>query len=186
PLKPEILKARLVEIEDRLFEELKREGAKRDEILFHRSFEMRYRRQLNEIEVVVPVKEYDEKDIMGIMDLFEKRYEEVYGEGSAYREAGIEIISFRVDAVIVTPKPKLKEYKLKNALPPKRSLKGYRDVYFTNEKRLLKTKIYESNALEPGNVIEGPAIIEAPITTIVLPTYTSAKVDRYFNVEINL
>ncbi len=48
----------------------------------------------------------------------------------------------------------------------------------------LKTKIYAYDQLRPGNVIEGPSVIETRITTIVIPPEKVAKVDRYLNVEI--
>ena len=40
--------------------------------------------------------------------------------------------------------------------------------------------------MNPGNVIEGPAIIEETTTTIVIPPKCSARVDHFRNVIIDI
>jgi len=107
PVKPAVFNARMAEIEKELARIMAREGFTRSQVRFRRTFYMRYRRQLNELDVEVPVKTYGPADIQRIMAMFERKYEDVYGEGSAYREAGIEVISFQVDAIGRTPKPVL-------------------------------------------------------------------------------
>jgi N-methylhydantoinase A len=57
--------------------------------------------------------------------------------------------------------------------------KGTRDVYWG--KGFVKTKIYERDLLKCGNRIEGPAIIESPDTTYVVPPNWSYTVDKYLN-----
>jgi len=186
PVDPNILNNRMKEIEEVLFEIMGREGIAREKVQFRRSFYMRYRRQLNELEIHVPFKDYKEQDILDIMDSFEKRYEEVYGEGSAYRQAGIEVISISVDAMGVTSKPKLKTYPA-GGEDPATAFKNHREVFFPGKfHQFMDTRIYDYMKLNPGNVIEGPAIIETPITTIVVPPEKSGKMDKYRNIEITL
>lgn len=186
PVDPKVLNNRLEEIETYLFKIMGREGFERNEVEFRRIFFMRYRRQLNELAISVPVKEYNDKDILKIMEIFDQKYEEVFGEGSAYREAGVELISFTIDAIGKTSKPTLRVYKEGKA-SPKDALKGSREVFFTKPvKDFYKTKIYDYDRLKPGNVIEGPSVIETRITTIVIPLENVAKVDKYLNVEISI
>ena len=45
----------------------------------------------------------------------------------------------------------------------------------------LKTWIYEGMKLETGNLINGPAIIEEPTTTVVIPPECRVEVDAYSN-----
>ncbi len=186
PVDPKVLNGRLGEIEARLFKIMEREGFEKKEVEFRRTFFMRYRRQLNELGVPVLVKKYDENDVLKIMEVFDQKYEEVYGEGSAYREAGIELISFTIDAIGKTSKPTLRVYE-EGTASPEDALKGSREVFFTKPvKDFYKTKIYDYDRLRPGNVIEGPSVIETRITTIVIPPEKVAKVDKYLNVEISL
>ncbi len=44
--------------------------------------------------------------------------------------------------------------------------------------------VYEQNLLEHGNIIEGPAIIEAADTTTVLEPGWNLSVDKYLNLII--
>jgi N-methylhydantoinase A len=186
PVDPKILNSRLEEIEARLFKIMEREGFERRNVEFRRTFFMRYRRQLNELAIPVPVKVYDDKDILKIMEIFDQKYEEVYGEGSAYREAGVELISFTIDAIGKTSKPTLRVYEGGTA-SPKDALKGSREVFFTKPiKDFYKTNIYDYDRLKPGNAIEGPSVVETRITTIVIPPEKIAKVDKYLNVEISI
>jgi N-methylhydantoinase A len=184
PVDPKVLNGRLEEIEAHLVQIMEREGFKKKDVEFRRTFFMRYRRQLNELAIPVLVKKYDENDILRIMEIFDQKYEEVYGEGSAYREAGIELISFTIDAIGKTSKPALRVYE-EEGTSPKEALKGLREVYFTKPRKgFYKTEIYDYDRLRPGNVIEGPSVIETRITTIVIPPEKVAKVDQYLNVEI--
>ena len=50
----------------------------------------------------------------------------------------------------------------------------------------MPTRIYDYNGLGPGAKIFGPAIIETPITTIVINPKDRATVDEYLNVKICL
>ena len=186
PVDPKVLNGRLEEIEAHLFKIMEREGFQKKDVEFRRTFFMRYRRQLNELNIPVPVKKYGENDVLKIMETFDQKYEEVYGEGSAYREAGIELISFTIDAIGKTSKPTLRVYE-EGGASPKKALKGLREVFFTKpDKDFYETKIYDYDQLKPGNVIEGPSVIETRITTIVIPPKKVAKIDKYLNVEISI
>jgi N-methylhydantoinase A len=186
PVDPSILNNRIKELEEVLYEIMGREGIARERVQFRRSFYMRYRRQLNELEIHVPVKDYNEQDILDIMDGFEKRYEDVYGAGSAYRQAGIEVISISIDAIGVSAKPKLKTYPVEEE-NSSAALKSHREVFFPGKfHKFMDTRIYDYDKLNPGNLVEGPAIVETPITTIVIPPEKSGKMDKYRNIEITL
>jgi N-methylhydantoinase A len=131
----------------------------------------------------VPDGPYGEKDLLEIMDIFEQRYEEVYGEGTAYREMGIEIVSMRIDAIGQTPKPVLQRQEPGNA-SPENARKGTRDVYFSGPAAYLETAIYDYALLGPGAKLHGPAIVETPITTVVVPPTHLARVDGYLNIVL--
>ena len=89
---------------------------------------------------------------------------------------------FRVAATGQLKRPALKGYpaQSKNA---DGALKAPRSVYFEEEKDFVPTRIYDYNGLGPGAEIVGPAVIETPITTIVINPKDRARVDEYLNVE---
>lgn len=56
---------------------------------------------------------------------------------------------------------------------------GRRDVWWDAEP--IATQIYRQEALQPGSVVQGPAIVEAPDTTILAPSGATLHVDKYGN-----
>lgn len=67
---------------------------------------------------------------------------------------------------------------------PSDARKGEREVYWDDE--FVQTAIYERTALDPGNVVDGPAVIEAVDTTIAVPPGYSLRIDAYGNATIDL
>ncbi|MDP6620032.1 MAG: hydantoinase/oxoprolinase family protein, partial [Nitrospinota bacterium] len=66
----------------------------------------------------------------------------------------------------------------------KDALKGARQVYFREAAGFTRTKIYDREGLGVGNRLSGPAIIEQPDSTTVLPPGAAATVDSYLNLII--
>jgi len=61
------------------------------------------------------------------------------------------------------------------------ALKGTREAYFREKKRFVQTRVYDGDRLSYNNKVEGPAIIEEKITTIVIPPDFSVTVTKYGN-----
>jgi N-methylhydantoinase A len=167
--------------------DLKTAGFKGGDIVIRRSVDMRYRYQVHELNVPFDpgTDEIAEKDMEELSNRFDELYEMSYGKGSAYREAGAEIISFRVTAVGKLKKPNIKKYPLKSA-DPRNGLRGKRDVYFEEHNDFVPTAIYEFDRLESGNEIPGPAVIETPVTTIVVNPKSRASMDEFRNIKVAL
>ena len=66
------------------------------------------------------------------------------------------------------------------------ALKTERKAYFEEKRDFIPTKIYDYGRLATGSEILGPAIIETPITTIVINPNDRAMVDEYHNVRMYL
>jgi N-methylhydantoinase A len=45
----------------------------------------------------------------------------------------------------------------------------------------VETPIYDSSRLKSGNVIPGPAVVEEPLTTVVIPKGFYCDIDQYGN-----
>lgn len=173
------------ELEADLIGKLKAEGFPEDKIKLTRLLEMRYRRQVHGILCPVPRKKYESKDLSGIVEVFDQMYEQKYGRGTAYREAGVEVTTFRVVGIGPMAKPTLTEYG-KGAADPSAAFKRKRPVYFKEYKELRPCNVYEYDLLKPGNKIEGPAIVESNDTTAVIHPGQSAEVDSYLNLILYL
>jgi N-methylhydantoinase A/acetophenone carboxylase len=56
--------------------------------------------------------------------------------------------------------------------------KGERPVFWPAEKSYRTTPIYAYESLRPGNVIEGPAVVEGEYTTLVVPSPMTFSIDE--------
>ncbi|MGH7768832.1 MAG: hypothetical protein ACREQP_15405, partial [Candidatus Binatia bacterium] len=144
--------------------------------------DMKFRRQVHNVRIPAPPGELGEKEVGVLLDSFEQSYEKIYGKGTAYRKAGVELSAFAVTATVRTYKPNLK------ALPPQGESPngarvGERKVYFD---RLVTVPVFRMERLAPKNRIAGPAVIESPATTALLHPDQKATVDSYLNLLIEM
>ena len=84
----------------------------------------------------------------------------------------------KLKAVVPTKKVTLPKMPLEGS-DPKAAHKGSRPVYWTDKKDFSATNIYSFEQLRPGNVIEGPAVIEGEYTTLVVPPPMTFSIDQH-------
>ena len=184
PIDVEALYGQIQSIEATLRRTMQEEGFSTDAIAFRRTLYMRYTRQVNEVGVQIPSGPLQSSDRAKIEAAFNAKYEEMYGTGAGHAEAGIEIISIAIDAIGATVKPRLRKVE-KAGTDSKVAKKGERRVWFTGaEAGFLSALIYDYTKLDAGNVVNGPAIIETPFTTVVVPPAHKAEVDEYLNIVL--
>ena len=178
---------------NRNFEELVRRaradlaaaGFEGDAVRIERSLDMRYRYQVHELNVSMPEGSaaLSEQELDRVYERFDDLYERTYGRGSGYREAGKEIMNFRLTATGVLDKPRLQRYSLSPGYASD-AFKGRRKVFFEEFEEPRETPVYGFEALRPGNEIAGPAVIETPVTTIIVNPGGRAAMDEYRNIRL--
>lgn len=164
-------------------EALARNGVPEEDTAFYRYLDIQYRRQTHQITVSIEGNSLTPAAVDDLVARFEKKYEELYGTGAAFREAGIEITTFRVDAVGRRPKPQLRQYELVKDDGSSAQI-GERDVYFGEVGGFVRTRVYQGLEVHAGCSIEGPAILEYPGTTLVIGTGQRGVVDGWLNMVI--
>lgn len=147
-----------------------------------RSIDMRFRYQVHQITVPIPDRGLTQTDMDEIPGRFVNLYEQVFGTGTAFKAAGIELVTFRLVCRVSLPRPALKEHALQSA-DASPALIGHRDVYFENP---TTTPIFDMARLAAGNVMQGPAVIEGPATVIVVHPGQRAEVDGYMNIVMDI
>jgi len=186
PADPAVINQRLDGIEKEMAGAMTGEGFKPNQVEFRRYFTMRYRRQSAGVEMPVSFDRFSAKRMSEIQSAFEQKYEELYGVGAGYSKAGIEISEIRVDAVGKVAKPKLsaKRKVNGNARP---ALKGKRQVFFARpERKFIDTPVYDYELLGVGSTLRGPAIVELPFTTTLIPPEHKITVDPYMNLVMQV
>jgi N-methylhydantoinase A len=148
------------------------------------SIDMRHKGQINEVEVLLPEGRLSERMLESLRERFYLRYEQLYGHGSSYRNARLELVTMRLRASAATPRPQLARAKTLSATIPARAKRPARDIYWAELKRSRKTPVFDGALLKPGNRVAGPAIVETTDTTVVIHPRRTLKVDAFGNFEI--
>ena len=142
---------------------------------------MRYYRQGYEIPVEVDPALLAGDGTTMLAERFNQIHEQLYRfkmEGTT-----CEMVNLRAVGFGEVPKPHLPEGEGGGGPDSAHAVIDEHEVYFEGE--WLPTRIYDRSKLQPGNRVEGPAIVtEFDSTTVVLSGY-AAEVDRYLNLLIN-
>ncbi len=166
------------ELEERGYAELEAEGISRDSVTFRHGISCRYIGQMSEWEVPVEVSRANTiEELDKIIRAFEQHYTSIYPAGARYPEAGYQITEIYVEAVAQKQKPVIPSYSLAGAKPPEAASKGQRKAYMDGQ--WSDFDIWEMDLLEAGNRIDGPAIIEHPMTTLVIPPQNYVEFDEH-------
>jgi N-methylhydantoinase A len=170
---------------ENVFSDLHAAGFSNDEIEIIRSMDVRYRYQVHELNIPLPVgtKELTAQELDGLYGDFDTAYEQSYGQGAGYLEAGKEIITFRVTGTGKLPKRHIQQLP-RGENTKEGAHKGSREVYFELAGGFVETPIYDFTKLGPGVEVEGPAVIESHVTTIVLNPNDGAVMDEFHNIRI--
>jgi N-methylhydantoinase A len=183
PADVSVLNETFSQLEEEAIDEMERIGFGREEINLHREISMKFGRQVNVETIPVPRKIYSEQDVGEICNSFIEYYKSLYGEGAAFVEAGMEIMTFMVRATKSAILPAIPKLKLEKA-DSSYALKGKRDVFMGEVGEFVPTSVYEFGKLRPGNAVMGPAIIEAPTTTMYILSGQVGRIDEYRNLMI--
>ena len=92
------------------YSDLRAAGFSQSDVRVQRSVDMRYRYQVHELNIAfaegnAPIAE---KELEALYALFDESYEKAFGQGSGYKEAGKEILTFRLTATGVLKKPDIR------------------------------------------------------------------------------
>ncbi|ANS28737.1 hydantoin utilization protein A [Rhodococcus opacus] len=185
PLDPARADRNFTQLENQVLEQLNRQGLTFTRVEIEREIDMRYSMQLAEVATPIPAGNLDAEEIARASDLFEQRYAELYGEDSGFREAGIQAITYRVRATGILPfSPTLPELKSADSADASAAWISTRKVCLDGKLGYVDTDVYDYSKLLAGHVLPGPAIVEVPTTTVVVPHGTTGTVDRLGNLTI--
>ena len=162
----------------KVVEEFVINGFKPEDVMLRPGYRMQYMGQLNDLEVTSPVSSATTAaDWDQIVNAFEQTYSRVYASSARSPELGFSITTVIMRGLVVTQKPVLPEDPDGGPTPPDAAKLGVRPFY--RHKKWVKATIWKMEALQSGNHIVGPAIIESDATTFVLPTGFETTLDKH-------
>ena len=143
---------------------------------------MRFTMQLAEVTTPVEPGPIDANAVTRLGQAFEAAYASLYGKDAGFREAGMQIITYRMRARARLPiHPELPhlEHGGQRAKPRSR-----RRAFLDVRRGWQDTAVYDYRDLSRDDRLVGPAVVETPTTTVALPEGRTATLDRLGNMVI--
>lgn len=151
------------ELEDAGMREIRAEGLSREAVVCVRSLDMRYLGQEYTVNVIVP----ETRDRKAAMADTRKRFDDAYAMRYSHNSLGhpAQVVNIRVTVLGQVKKPDFGALRDK----PMRSAEAAtsREVYFASD-GMVECKVLQRTDIVPGQVIQGPAIIEEYASTTVM------------------
>jgi N-methylhydantoinase A/acetone carboxylase beta subunit len=176
----EILTDALSGLRQQAVEAFERDGIDTDELAFQPALRMQYTGMLDDLEVVLPDNiwsgEITPGDLPDIIDVYEREFARVFQRAAQSPEQGYTITMCVGTGIAPSPSPSLPEEERQSKTPPESASRGNRDIYWDGAWH--DAALWEMNDLQAGNVIEGPSVVEAPATTMLVPPGFDAPLDE--------
>ncbi len=148
-----------------------------------RTVDMRYRGQNYELPVALTDQPVSEQTLGILKDGFEAAHRQRFGFVAP--EDAMQIVTLRVEAAGRVQKARIEAAETEGP-DPSASVTGSRRVWMPEADGHVEATTYDRARLAPGNVVEGPAIIDQmDTTTLVLPGMV-ATVDPWRNLILEV
>ena len=160
-----------------------RAGIAKSEIKMTHRLDMRYQGQGYEIQVELPKIGDSAKLFRQLPDLFAKSYESIFSINLL--DSPIEIVNWKVEAQ--GPVPEV--HQEMNLVPGSYEVepkKGTRKAYFHEAGGYIDATVYDRYALNPGTLIQGPALIEENESTCVVGVADTVRADTAGNLVADI
>ncbi|MDP6483555.1 MAG: hydantoinase/oxoprolinase family protein, partial [Nitrospinota bacterium] len=165
---------------ERARKDFRGEGLDLQDVQWMLELDMKFGGQLNVKRAISPViKVQSPDDIRGIYAAFEKEYSEAYSSMGLTPEAGVEIENFVLRATVPGSKPEVRRFE-PHGTDASTALAETRPAFWPDI-GWRDTPVYERQRLQVGHSFEGPAIVEAEDTTIVVEPGWRFAVDEFRN-----
>jgi N-methylhydantoinase A/oxoprolinase/acetone carboxylase beta subunit len=162
---------------------LKKEAAD-DIIRYERSIDMRFVGQGSEVNVPLKNGDFGAFKKEDIRRLFDDIYEKLYGR--TYPESEVEFINFKVRASLPERLLQLPKLERKQGQSLSGAVKGQRLAYSPIAKDFIPYTVYDRYKLSPGDIFQGPAIIEEKESTLIAGEDAHISTDDYGFLWIDL
>ena len=182
----ERIEKEILDLEHRVTARLEEEGLLTQGTQLHHFVDMRYAGQAYEIRVPLPPRAETEpiqSHIQQALTTFHHSHNDLYGYSYAGKEL-VELVNVGVTGLGLLKRPHVPEVQTTNT-NPEQALTGRTHVYFAQDKSRVNCPVYDRAALQAGNEIAGPAIIQQYDSTTVVEPGWSSSVDPWGTLLLN-
>jgi N-methylhydantoinase A/oxoprolinase/acetone carboxylase beta subunit len=175
----EVFNATVEEMIARANQELVAENLDPREASYRLELDMLYGGQVNVKRTDCPVLRIEaDADAAAIYAAFEQEFSEAFSPLVVNRPGGVYLDNFVLRVTVPVRKPPIVEYPLQGK-DPAAAFCGTRECYWSELPGTVQTPIYRFEKLEPGNELLGPAVVEAELTTVVVPPGRRFAIDQH-------
>jgi len=172
------------ELSAKVIEEFVINGFRPQDVLLRPGYRMQFMGQLNDLEISSPIASASTLDDWNEMvKAFDSTYARVYASSASSPELGFGVTGAIMRGSVISSKPELPEEPDAGPTPPESAKIGSRPFY--RHKKWWDAQIWSMEAMKAGNHVVGPAIVESPSTTFIVPfgfeTYCDAH--RLFHLK---
>ncbi|MFX0140863.1 MAG: hydantoinase/oxoprolinase family protein, partial [Candidatus Hodarchaeota archaeon] len=158
-----MLNATWGELKKNISKEFEKEGRDPNEMRFKPSLRLQYFGMLDDLEVEPPSDNIKSDDLKIITKSYDNLFEKIFKRGTKSPELGYHITKAIATGIVPVPKPQLPLEEEGDKKPQETALKGNRDIFWDSGWH--GASLWEMSLLKAGNILDGPAVIEAPATT---------------------
>jgi N-methylhydantoinase A/oxoprolinase/acetone carboxylase beta subunit len=164
-------------------DQLAADGIAEGDMLIQRVADCRYLGQGYELRVDCGAGAIDEAWVRKLRSDFDDIHEREYSR--RFEESDVEIPNLRVRGIGLQPKLRAPEIEA-GGESPETALRHEGEAWFRVGGSLEQapTRFYDRTALQPGNVLYGPAIVHQYDSTTVIPPGLTARIDGFSNIVI--
>jgi N-methylhydantoinase A len=181
---PKILGNAFQVLESKAREAFEREGIATGAVTLERSVDLKYYPQTTYLNIPVPPGPITEAMVSDLVQSFLHRHEQEFGYSVELRFTTVEFVNARLVALGPAPVGELHEERLTGSAEQAKS--GTRSVHWREIGGWTETNIYARENLHLGARFKGPAIVEQPDSTTVVPPGAEVEVDAYGNLIIDV
>jgi N-methylhydantoinase A len=174
-----IIEAGFVRLENGSRAAMHRAGIADTDVSIVRTVSMRFRRQTNDLAIEIASGAITPESLAALVGRFETTYETIFGAGSGFAQAGIEITNLRVEAIGRTGRPAIRIAAAADT-PVARS----RKIFEPTLNLWTDAAVYDWHSMPVGFQIAGPAIIEHSETALFVAAGQIARLDQASNIII--
>jgi len=166
------------ELLDQARQELSAEGLDPERAVYELELDMLYGGLIHSKRTSTPgLFIQSEDDVWAFYRRFEQEFSEAFSPHVVNLPGGVYIDTFVLKAAVPGQHLEMPVHELRGPSPAA-ARKGLRRAYWPAEGAHVETAVFDHARLEPGNTVDGPALIESEFTTVVIPPGWRFRVDE--------
>jgi N-methylhydantoinase A len=159
--------------------ELRAEGLPEGQVVFELELDMLYGGLIHSKRTSTPGLQIEsEEDVWRFYKQFETEFSEAFSPHVVNLPGGVYIDTFVLKASVPGQEFRLETHQLTTE-DASAARTGQRQAYWPALGAFAEAAVFDEAVLRPGNVIQGPALIESPFTTIVITPDRQYRIDEH-------